>query len=90
MTTTTPAPARDSSAPKRDIRYLTIEPGRISLHGIALTDGEIAVLRGIAERMKGVRTVREQLWLPCPICKGIEGCDHTVPERERAVQEAAC
>ncbi|CAE6713190.1 hypothetical protein R75461_01156 [Paraburkholderia nemoris] len=37
---------------KRDIRYVTIEPGRISLHGIALTDGEYAVLRGIAERMK--------------------------------------
>ncbi|MFM0263304.1 hypothetical protein [Paraburkholderia sediminicola] len=36
----------------RDIRFLTIEPGRISLHGIALTDGEYAVLRGIAERMK--------------------------------------
>lgn len=35
-----------------DIRYLTIEPGRISLHGIALTDGEYAVLRAIAERMK--------------------------------------
>lgn len=23
-------------------------------------------------------------WLPCPICNGIEGCDHTVPERARA------
>lgn len=51
MTTTTPA--RDiSSGPKRDIRFVTIEPGRISLHGVALTDGEYAVLRGIAERMK--------------------------------------
>jgi hypothetical protein len=45
--------ARDiSSGPKRDIRFVTIEPGRISLHGVALTDGEYAVLRGIAERMK--------------------------------------
>lgn len=23
-------------------------------------------------------------FLPCPICKGTEGCDHTVPERMRA------
>ncbi|MEX3764500.1 hypothetical protein [Paraburkholderia phenoliruptrix] len=23
-------------------------------------------------------------WLPCPICKGVEGCDHAVPERARA------
>jgi hypothetical protein len=23
-------------------------------------------------------------WLPCPICHGTEGCDHTVPERMRA------
>jgi len=25
-------------------------------------------------------------YLPCPICKGVEGCDHTVPERARAAQ----
>jgi hypothetical protein len=24
--------------------------------------------------------------LPCPICHGVEGCDHTVTERERAAQ----
>ena len=23
-------------------------------------------------------------WLPCPICKGFEGCDHSAPERARA------
>ncbi len=23
-------------------------------------------------------------WLPCPICSGGEGCDHSVPERARA------
>lgn len=45
MTATTGARARD-------IRYVSIEPGRISLHGVSLTDGEYAVLRGIAERMK--------------------------------------
>jgi hypothetical protein len=22
-------------------------------------------------------------WLPCPICRGTEGCDHSVPERAR-------
>ncbi len=22
--------------------------------------------------------------IPCPICKGVEGCDHTVMERARA------
>lgn len=36
----------------RDVRFVSVEPGRISLHGVALTDGEYAVLRGIAERMK--------------------------------------
>lgn len=45
MTTTTHARARE-------LRYVTIEPGRISLHGIAITENEYAVLRGIAERMK--------------------------------------
>lgn len=24
-------------------------------------------------------------YLPCPICGGIEGCDHTIPERRRAL-----
>lgn len=23
-------------------------------------------------------------FLPCPICRGSEGCDHSVPERARA------
>lgn len=27
-------------------------------------------------------------YLPCPICKGVEGCDHTVPERKRATENA--
>lgn len=44
----------DQPIHRPDIRYVTIEPGRISLHGVALTDGEYAVLRGIAERMKRV------------------------------------
>jgi hypothetical protein len=49
MDTTTRA--RESSAPKA-IRFLTVEPGRISLHGVALTESEYAMLRAIAERMK--------------------------------------
>jgi hypothetical protein len=36
----------------RDVRFLTVEPGRISLHGVVLTDAEYATLRAIAERMK--------------------------------------
>jgi hypothetical protein len=27
--------------------------------------------------------------LPCPICNGVEGCDHTVPERARAASTSA-
>ena len=23
-------------------------------------------------------------FLPCPICRGVEGCDHAIPERRRA------
>lgn len=41
-----------ASHKSRNMRFVSIEPGRISLHGIALTDAEYAVLRGIAERMK--------------------------------------
>lgn len=26
--------------------------------------------------------------IPCPICNGVEGCDHTVPERSRATRDA--
>ncbi|MPW16953.1 hypothetical protein GCT13_08410 [Paraburkholderia sp. CNPSo 3157] len=28
-------------------------------------------------------------YLPCPICNGVEGCDHTVPERKRASEPKA-
>ena len=55
MTVTTTR-ARESSgflpASKKEIRFVTVEPGRISLHGVALTDSEYAMLRAIAERMK--------------------------------------
>jgi len=27
-------------------------------------------------------------YLPCPICNGVEGCDHTMPERRRASEQA--
>lgn len=26
-------------------------------------------------------------YLPCPICGGVEGCDHTYAERERAASQ---
>lgn len=26
-------------------------------------------------------------FIPCPLCNGVEGCDHSVPERERAAFE---
>lgn len=28
-------------------------------------------------------------FLPCPICGGVEGCDHSVPERARAYEREA-
>jgi hypothetical protein len=59
-----------SGAPARAIRYLTVEPGRISLHGIALTDSEYAMLRGIAERMKRTPAAGSQADLP-PVDHGI-------------------
>jgi hypothetical protein len=47
----------------RDVRFLTVEPGRISLHGVALTDAEYVMLRAIAERMKVAQTGLEALEL---------------------------
>lgn len=41
----------------RDVRFVTVEPGRISLHGVALTDSEYAMLKAIAERMKHAEAV---------------------------------
>lgn len=28
--------------------------------------------------------VEQGPFLPCPICRGVEGCDHAIPERRRA------
>ncbi|MFL9904725.1 hypothetical protein PQR71_42470, partial [Paraburkholderia fungorum] len=38
-----------------------------------------AILRSVAEPAP---------YLPCPICKGVEGCDHTAPERKLATEKA--
>jgi hypothetical protein len=40
----------------------------------------VSRIRDIAARMPK----QHYPYLPCPICKGVEGCDHTVPERQRA------
>lgn len=31
-----------------------------------------------------LRSLAGYPWLPCPICRGVEGCDHIVGERARA------
>lgn len=49
----------------RDVRFLTVEPGRISLHGVALTDAEYAMLRAIAERMKRSAETMERFEKSC-------------------------
>lgn len=36
----------------RGVRFVTVEPGRISLSGVVLTEAEYRTLRAIAERMK--------------------------------------
>lgn len=40
------------------------------------------------ERRKAFRATLHAMpgwpWLPCPICRGIESCDHTAVERARA------
>ena len=50
--------ARVISAPKA-VQFLTVEPGRVSLHGVALTDAEYAMLRAIAERMRRSKVTAE-------------------------------
>lgn len=46
--------------------------------------------RAISERCEiGMLTLMSGYpWLPCPICHGTEGCDHSVPERMRAAQKS--
>lgn len=31
----------------------------------------------------GIKQIQTYPYLPCPICRGVEGCDHTVPERRQ-------
>lgn len=35
-------------------------------------------------RHQQLRVLSGHPWLPCPICKGSEGCDHSYLERARA------
>jgi Lar family restriction alleviation protein len=54
--------------------------------------GEDAANGAVGEReASAYETLLQALgypWLPCPICKGTEGCDHSVPERARAALTA--
>lgn len=56
-------------------------------------DGEIARLTANIKRMEYEQDTSRKLLaacsdalLPCPICKGVEGCDHVLLERARAMQ----
>jgi hypothetical protein len=61
-----------------------------------LQDAAVSVVQAIAATKQLSNLVEAQAtatqpaqtspYLPCPICKGVEGCDHTVPERARAAQ----
>lgn len=39
------------------VHFVTVEPGRISSHGVVLSDAEMRTLRAIAERMKHAEAV---------------------------------
>lgn len=63
-----------------------IEPGR----GRLVYDKARKTI--VAERDIDRMMIDGQVWkldktasyLPCPICCGVEGCDHSYPERQRA------
>lgn len=42
-----------------------------------------AQLRELFQNVAMMRALPGYPFLPCPICHGIEGCDHSVPERAR-------
>lgn len=46
-----------SATTRTRVRFLTVEPGRISSHGVVLSDAEMRTLRAIAERMKHAEAV---------------------------------
>lgn len=54
---------------------------------VRMVAAEFAAVRAEATR-EAIETASKTLahypWLPCPICHGVEGCDHVVPERMRA------
>jgi hypothetical protein len=49
-----------------------------SLDAYELDDG------GIIDFSVSPPKPRDAAYLPCPICNGVEGCDHSVSERRRA------
>ena len=47
-----------------------------------MTDTGLVERRGWFRKM--LRLMPGYPWLPCPICKGTESCDHIAAERARA------
>lgn len=52
-------------------------------HGVEMVD------HGESFR-KTLRAMPGYPWLPCPICKGTESCDHIAAERARASSISFC
>ncbi len=51
--------------------------------GVPYANQVAANERNVARLMATLKALPGYPWLPCPICHGTEGCDHSVPERAR-------
>ena len=48
-----------------------------------LPDQYLEALRRSTLTLEEFKALDGYPWLPCPICRGVEGCDHSIIERAR-------
>jgi AcrR family transcriptional regulator len=75
-----------AASPQATVYSLFSSSDRRNFGHLAPQEFVNAVIEAVRAQATATQPAQTAPYLPCPTCKGVEGCDHTVPERTRAAE----
>jgi hypothetical protein len=75
-----------AASPQATVYSLFSSSDRRNFGHLAPQEFVNAVIEAVRAQATATQPAQTAPYLPCPTCKGVEGCDHTVPERKRAAE----